>query len=292
MLVTIFIFARGILALMYDIKYFSENLRKIRKKRWEDYKNEENTKTKPDETFACCKSLETFAEALNVERRTIGNWENGITVPPLDKVAEICNLLNCNFDNLFGVQEMVGFSPDIIAAHYSKINIDIIKHGHKDHDYRDFLNYFMHPDNCEELINSVTLLGWQDIIKESDLKDINEPLKSLVIKCFHRLQALYPETDYSIEGFNKCLLNYLSKDDFSFSKKIDFKKIHVHSCIPQSKFEELGLSNKNSNSYNLFIDYIANYSYDILYNKELLEIKKEKLGQLFVNLFEKYCSGE
>ena len=61
-------------------------------------------------------------------------------------------------------------------------------------------------------------------------------------------------------------------------------------CIDNLKFEELCLSNNNKKSYEIFIDYIVDYSYEILTTKTILDIQKESLGKAFVRIFENYIS--
>ena len=40
------------------------------------------------------------AERLGVSNKTLGNWENGVTYPPADKIPEICALYGVSYDNL------------------------------------------------------------------------------------------------------------------------------------------------------------------------------------------------
>lgn len=45
-------------------------------------------------------SQKEVADRLGVSNKTIGNWENGITYPPADKIPEICELYGLSYDNL------------------------------------------------------------------------------------------------------------------------------------------------------------------------------------------------
>lgn len=275
---------------MYDKKLFAQKLTEIRKKRWEQFKENKTKPTNPFEQYACCRSQETLAEALGVERRTIGKWELGSSIPTIDKVADLCNLLECNIDYLLGAEELIGFSSSLIAHHYSDISIDIINYVKKDGDYLNFLNYFMHPDNCSSFINSATITAWREYYSNSELTDIKEPLKKLVTDIFHNYQSYTPINKYSKKDFNKYLTSALPKSKISFTpKKLD-ECIYVCSCIPDSKVKELKLSNRNPKSYQVFIDYLADYSFDILTNREIINIQKEHLGQSFVRIFEEYLS--
>ena len=38
------------------------------------------------------------AKTLGVSNKTLGNWEKGITFPPADKIAKICELYGVPYD--------------------------------------------------------------------------------------------------------------------------------------------------------------------------------------------------
>ena len=40
------------------------------------------------------------ADRLGVSNKTIGNWENGITFPPADKIPALCELYGVSYDQL------------------------------------------------------------------------------------------------------------------------------------------------------------------------------------------------
>lgn len=42
----------------------------------------------------------TAAKKLKVSNKTLGNWENGTSIPKADKIDLICNLYNVNYDDL------------------------------------------------------------------------------------------------------------------------------------------------------------------------------------------------
>lgn len=45
-------------------------------------------------------SQKTAAEKIGVSNKTLCNWENGVTYPPVDKISAICELYGVEFDNL------------------------------------------------------------------------------------------------------------------------------------------------------------------------------------------------
>ena len=45
-------------------------------------------------------SQEESANRIGVSKKTLGNWENGITFPPADKIPAICDLYGVPYDRL------------------------------------------------------------------------------------------------------------------------------------------------------------------------------------------------
>ena len=45
-------------------------------------------------------SQKEAADRLGVSTKTLGNWENGVTFPPADKIAKICELYGVSYDHL------------------------------------------------------------------------------------------------------------------------------------------------------------------------------------------------
>jgi hypothetical protein len=132
---------------------------------------------------------------------------------------------------LLGAEELVGFSPSTIASHYSKISIDIINKSIGDSDYRDFLNHFMHPDNCYALVNSTTLNAWEENLAEDKTGNIQEPLISLITDIFHSYQAFTPLSQYDRASLRTYIISAIPQNKISFtSKKLD-ESINVCTCL-------------------------------------------------------------
>ena len=271
---------------MYDKYQFAARLEKLRNQRWEQYKA--NQKNNLYQKYSYCKAKDAFASKLNIERRTYGRWESGLSTPTIDKVADICNLLDCNIDYLLGAEDLIGTSDSVLAAHYSGISIDIINYGKSDCDYLDFLNYFMHPDNCSMLVNHTTLAAWKSFLSHLTMDEIYEPLKNIIIETFQKYQAFTSVTEYNIESYKQYLKDALPESRISFSSRKLDDCICVKSCISPEKYKELCLSNKSPQRYQVFMDFIANYSFEALTNKAYLDIQKEKLGEMFVQMVERY----
>lgn len=62
----------------YDKNRFGERLTALRKRRWEQYKSNLSKKNNPYKKYACCKTQDSLAAELGIERRTFGKWELGV----------------------------------------------------------------------------------------------------------------------------------------------------------------------------------------------------------------------
>lgn len=119
---------------------------------------------------------------------------------------------------------------------------------------------------------------------------MSEPLRSLVVDIFQNYQSITPINNYSKDSYKHFLRSYLPESKISFTpRKLDERSC-VTSCLEASKIKELNLSVKNEQSYDLFINYLADYSFDILSNKEIVTIQREHLGKAFVRMLEKYLT--
>lgn len=157
-----------------------------------------------------------------------------------------------------------------------------------DDNYRDFLNYFMHPDNCYALVNSTTLNAWKDFLANSEVDNLNDPLKALLSDIFHSYQAFTPLSQYDKASLKEYLISALPLDKFSFSVKKMDERINVNTCLSSNILNKLSITTNNPQNYQILIDYLIDYCFDVLLTKEKIDIQKDKIGQLFVHMLEKY----
>ena len=275
---------------MYDRVKFGEKLSELRKKRWEQYIAYQDKTTNPYKQFAYCKSQDSFASEFGYERRTIGKWELGTAIPSFDDVLRICELLECNMDYLLGREELTGFSTTAIASHYSRIDKTIIEHAQKDDDYLDFLNYFMNPSKCYDLVNSISLSEWKAFLSTTTLEEISGTLKSTIENIYQQYLAFTPINRYNKDSFKDFVFSRIKNDSITFvSRKLD-DKICIPACISKTKYAVLGFSNNDTENYNILINYLADYCFEILFNKTMLEIQKDRIGKTFTHMIEEYYS--
>ena len=66
-------------------------------------------------------SQEELAEKLNVSRQSVSKWESNNTYPETDKIIQICNLFDCNMDDL--INDKVTDVEGSLRKNKNKVNI-------------------------------------------------------------------------------------------------------------------------------------------------------------------------
>ena len=67
-------------------------------------------------------SQEELAEKLKVSRQSVSKWESNNTYPETDKIIQICNIFNCNMDDL--INDKITDIDQLERVSKSKLNID------------------------------------------------------------------------------------------------------------------------------------------------------------------------
>nr|QGT51081.1 hypothetical protein Firmicute1046_1570 [uncultured Firmicutes bacterium] len=273
---------------MYDTKELSKIAQRIRKLRKDRYSKYQKQETEKDKKYACCKSQETLAEALNVERRTIMSWETGKSQPSLDYLIALCNLLDCNIMYFLGGYDDTVLDTVAAAAHFSGISSKIICYGLEHRDFLDCLNYFMDPENCSSLFNNVTLSYWKAFMISQELSEIEKPFKDKVFNIFSEFCAVMPYDKIEIEEYTEFLMEKLPENSFSVSAKCSDNKIGLKDSLSFIKYREYVPNSRFK--YREFINYLANYTFKPFFDIAKLELQKDKLAKGFIALFEQYLS--
>lgn len=283
---------------MYDTQKIASRLQTLRNERWKQYKDYEKSQEEGNlekqkeyarfKKYVFCKSQETFAEELNMERRSVGRWENGDT-PSIDNIIEICKVLDCSIDYLLGSGDVPDADPISKANLYSGISPEIIRYGKENADYLDCLNFFMLPENCKSIFNDINLSAWKKYWVDSKLTDIKSPLKEMLIESFDEYTAITPFSDICKNSYLQYTKSKLSKDKFVFAGGKTNGGVNIKDCIDKKLYIKF-LEDKTFD-FEKFIDYLADNSYEPLTYNAMLEVKKDKLSKEFIKLFTKYLEN-
>lgn len=272
---------------VYDIDKLKVRIKEVRKLRWNQYKDNMNSKEQNEfKKYACCKSQESLAEKIGVRRQAIIDWENGNTFPSINNIIELCSAFDCSIDYLLGSGDLPEIDPISKASFYSKISPIIIRYGREHNDYLDCLNYFMLPENCSSLFNEITLTAWKKYWISSSLKEIKPPLKEDIIKIYNEYNAVTPFNEINKKTYKSFLESKLPQNKLILSTKKNETGIKIKGClnpiIYQNFFSGIEFD------YTSFIDYLVENTFEPLSYNSMIELKKTKLASTFVNLFINY----
>lgn len=270
----------------YDTSLFGERLRKMRETRKAEYldymKFVKGTKDEPKvrskEKYKCCENQTAFADKLGISRQTVNSWENG-RIPPLDQLIMICGILDCSIDYLLGGVESELFGPIKVAHYFSGIKASIIEHCRSNPNYLDFLNYMMNPDKCQSMINTIEIINWRDYNSSIQIRDINNPLKDIIIQNYNYFISTTPIGKINIDSFRS-----------SFNAMPQINTEIIKDSLSAKLFETF-LNSNGSFSYSKFTQYIANETFEPLRNYTNLETQKSILSKSFSDSLQQYIEN-
>lgn len=277
----------------YNIDMISKRIKGLRNLRYKQYSDSQKNDVDYTEEqtayfsrFAFCKTQNSFANELTVNRITVTSWESGAYVPSIDKLIDLCKALDCSLDYLLGSVDTPEIASISKASYYSGISSEIIKYGLEHPDYLDCLNFFMHPTNSSDLFNEVILNTWKKYLINSALEEINGELKEFIIKCYDEYLSTTPFNIISKKSYKSFLENKLPQNKLAFAIKKESGKIHIKSCISPITYQNF-FSEKVFN-YSSFINYLVEHTFEPLSNNSIIELQKNKLSKTFLDLFSQY----
>ncbi len=276
--------------MIYDINMIKERIKSLRKNRWDLYKTSQNTDT-TFAKYACCKTQETLADELDLERRTIGSWERGATFPSLENLISLCNLLDCNIEYFLGADELPYIDTIAKASHFTGIDPKIIEYANKNPDYLDCLNFFMLPENCSEIFNNITLSTWKEYWINQNLSDINSPLIDIIKKAFKDFYSFTPFNKITKNEYKEYLTKYLPIEQINFKPEPEKGVlVNIKEVFSLLRYKDCIKHISSDNKYNDFINYIAELTYKTLTHEEFIEIQKKKIANKFIEILSRYLS--
>ena len=256
---------------MYDIYMIKDRLSYLRRYRWNLYKENIGKEENPYRKYAYCKTQELLAKQMELGRRTIGSWEKGKTIPSLDNLIELSNVLDCTVEYFLGEWDLPEATPIEKASHYSGISPEIIRYCIEHSDYRDCLNFFMLPENCSSLFNNITLSAWKKYWIDAKLSEIKNPLKDIVKDIFNEYNAVTPFESISKETYKAFLKSKLPEDRVIINSKKCSNGISIKACLLSKVYFDLISKDKELRYYE-FVNYLTEYTYMPLTQNAVLEL--------------------
>lgn len=256
----------------YDITKVNERIREIRKLRH--------------------LTQQELADKIGVQRQALTNWERNEnnTIPSLENLIILCEVLDCSLDYLLGSVDIPEISVLSKASHYSRIKPEIIKAVWDDPDFREFINFFMHPKNSASIFDSVTLGLLKNNLVKSSMKEIDDDLKEKILLYYEEYISTTPFQDINEETYGKFLKEKFPFQSISFESNRTGTKIYLKKHVSRATYQNF-FEGKEFN-YSSFINYLVKYTFKPLSQKMLLEIQINKISRQFTELLIKYLLEE
>lgn len=271
----------------FDKELLGKRIKKMRIRRKKEY----NRNNIENQKYDFCITQENFAIAIGIDRRTLIKWEQGDTVPTLEKLIKICNLLDCNIEYFLGANKFPYIDTVVKASYFTGIKPEIIEQAKNCPEYLDCLNFFMFPENCSELFNKTTLSAWKKYWINQALSDIKPPLIDIIQKAFEYFYSFTPFSEISINKYKEYLTEYLPIEKINFeSEPKEYLTINLKEVFSPLGYRKCIKNISSTNKYDTFIDYIAKLTYEPLINREFVEIQKQKVASKFIEIVTHYLS--
>lgn len=269
-----------------NICHFGRRLKKIRNERF---------KGNPKK-FYYCKSQELFLNRMSEEnpdeiktRQVFSKWEKGEAVPNLAQFALLCDLLECDPDYLLGKQGHYNDTVEKISK-YTGLDQENVFSLHVDNEFSNFINSLVFCEKFTELYHQLNTERYNRFAASDLLQHFNEDLLRIMKRAFAITMKNTSAFSDRAEFYRKELQKNISPETYSefLSQAIspDYKEQIKIKLKYQNERE------KSVSEYDVFIDMMAEVSFEpLLYNYEK-EQRIGRLSQMFSEIVEDYFSDE
>ena len=261
----------------FDVKLIKTRLKELRKSK----------------KITQSKLAEEIYRATDTGRTAVTNWENTNcqTLPDIQTLMNICNVLNCDLDYLVGGSEIESqdFQTMSDALHISKESINTLTDNS---DYGSFLDNIINNKVFEEVLKRAHQLALNkilnDVITTSFSPDFQKRIKDLFNKYYF---SVFP-FDMSQENFCKYIKNSIPySEEFNPLKFIEDNFLEDGKMFIYNSNDEFLLLCK-SQQYEIIISSIADISYDYFISQNVVELSKQKLDIMLSDLLQDAINKE
>lgn len=250
----------------------------------------DNYKRDP-ENFNYCKTQELLSEKIMssksnapIDRRTVINWENGNSTPNLQQLIQLCECLDCDADYLLGKSESPLKATNEISKYLgiSEENIETIKRNKL---IQEILNYFLSSGELKKMTEEINNISLISHISGDLLSHYSEQFKAKI-----RYSYMSSQTNtYALDERGKNFKQNLKREFPYKGKNIGTLRQYLQYNIDKDVFDQiLALSefDKNHNEknlYSVFIDTIADFTFEPLMNIQINDFKIHNMSQAFLD---------
>ena len=261
----------------FDVKLIKTRLKELRKSK----------------KITQSKLAEEIYRATDTGRTAVTNWENTNcqTLPDIQTLMDICNVLNCDLDYLVGGSEIESqdFQTMSDALHISKESINTLTDNS---DYGSFLDNIINNKVFEEVLKRAHQLALNKILNDVITTSFSPDFQKRIKDWFNKYYFSVFPFDMSQENFCKYIKNSIPySEEFNPLKFIEDNFLEDGKMFIYNSNDEF-LSLCKSQQYEIIISSIADISYDYFISQNVVELSKQKLDIMLSDLLQDAINKE
>lgn len=261
----------------FDVKLIKTRLKELRKSK----------------KITQSKLAEEIYRATDTGRTAVTNWENTNcqTLPDIQTLMDICNVLNCDLDYLVGGSEIESqdFQTMSDALHISKESINTLTDNS---DYGSFLDNIINNKVFEEVLKRAHQLALNKILNDVITTSFSPDFQKRIKDWFNKYYFSVFPFDMSQENFCKYIKNSIPySEEFNPLKFIEDNFLEDGKMFIYNSNDEF-LSLCKSQQYEIIISSIADISYDYFISQNVVELSKQKLDIILSDLLQDAINKE
>ena len=261
----------------FDVKLIKTRLKELRKSK----------------KITQSKLAEEIYRATDTGRTAVTNWENTNcqTLPDIQTLMNICNVLNCDLDYLVGGSEIESqdFQTMSDALHISKESINTLTDNS---DYGSFLDNIINNKVFEEVLKRAHQLALNKILNDVITTSFSPDFQKRIKDWFNKYYFSVFPFDMSQENFCKYIKNSIPySEEFNPLKFIEDNFLEDGKMFIYNSNDEF-LSLCKSQQYEIIISSIADISYDYFISQNVVELSKQKLDIMLSDLLQDAINKE
>lgn len=275
----------------YDFSDFQNKLTSIRTDRLNNDPN----------VAEFCDTQENLAVKLGVGRRTVWTWEQGKCDPRMSNMIELCEVLNIDMNYLLGVSE-TPLETDSEVANYLNLPIRVVAKLKKDPLMQRFLAHMISSDFLTSLLERGRTIVNTRTATHDLLNIFKESLRNQIDDAFSDYLLSNAFEDYSEISFVpflrekityrscKSLIDHAGSDSFdSYLERAFVDVADFRMMLEQSPGYD---PKKLESAYEKFIETLASWTFQPLFNQFSYERSAIMFSQNFLNMLDDFWNKE
>lgn len=229
----------------------------------------------------------------NSSRTTITIWENlkSNTIPNLNNMIDLCNFFECDINYILGKKDIKSEVTNTISekTHLSEESIEQLRMNPK---FGAITDKILKTNLFKEIVDQIEHFSYFAVLNDVVTTSFTESFAIKIQKHFNDfIYSTFP-MDINKKNFKdyltkKIILDSKSMiDDFIKSNFLEDGQNYLYNLIDQKAMSDIEIY------YDITLTSIVDICFDYLLNKQIVELSKLKLSNMFIQMIEHIVDQE